>query len=332
MDGRGPGGGYRRDDRDDRGWDDRGRGRDDRRHGGGGGGGAYEFLDGRGPGGPQGDARRGGWGGDRGPGGGYGRGGYGGGGGYNHRGGGGGYGGGYGGGFGGGPQDERRREERRQLRLRLLKEKGDRIWGNTPSPSPDLELGPAAGPSNGGPAAGGVGDDPGAEERRRQEQEAEDARKAEAEAQQLAAFETFLEAHHQKLEADRERARREAENVEAGPELPSVARAAPGSYGKALLPGEGDAMAAFVQAGKRIPRRGEVGLTSEQISGYENLGYVMSGSRHSRMNAIRIRKENQVYTAEEKAALSMIDFEEKQKKEAKVMADMQKLVSKHLDS
>ena len=91
-------------------------------------------------------------------------------------------------------------------------------------------------------------------------------------------------------------------------------------------------MAAFVQAGKRIPRRGEVGLTSEQISGYENLGYVMSGSRHSRMNAIRIRKENQVYTAEEKAALSMIDFEEKQKKEAKVMADMQKLVSKHLDS
>ena len=151
-------------------------------------------------------------------------------------------------------------------------------------------------------------------------------------AQQLAAFETFLEAHHQKLEADRERARREAENVEAGPELPSVARAAPGSYGKALLPGEGDAMAAFVQAGKRIPRRGEVGLTSEQISGYENLGYVMSGSRHSRMNAIRIRKENQVYTAEEKAALSMIDFEEKQKKEAKVMADMQKLVSKHLDS
>ena len=58
----------------------------------------------------------------------------------------------------------------------------------------------------------------------------------------------------------------------------------------------------------------------------------MSGSRHSRMNAIRIRKENQVYTAEEKAALSMIDFEEKQKKEAKVMADMQKLVSKHLDS
>ena len=34
---------------------------------------------------------------------------------------------------------------------------------------------------------------------------------------------------------------------------------------------------------------------------FEDLGYVMSGSRHSRMNAIRIRKENQVYSAEEKA-------------------------------
>ena len=53
-------------------------------------------------------------------------------------------------------------------------------------------------------------------------------------------------------------------------------------------------MAAYVQSGKRIPRRGEVGLSAEQIAHFEDLGYVMSGSRHSRMNAIRIRKENQV--------------------------------------
>lgn len=53
-------------------------------------------------------------------------------------------------------------------------------------------------------------------------------------------------------------------------------------------------MAAFVQSGKRIPRRGEVGLTADEISSFEELGYIMSGSRHSRMNAIRIRKENQV--------------------------------------
>ena len=29
----------------------------------------------------------------------------------------------------------------------------------------------------------------------------------------------------------------------------------------------------------------------------------MSGSRHKRMNAVRIRKENQIYSAEEKRAL-----------------------------
>lgn len=70
-----------------------------------------------------------------------------------------------------------------------------------------------------------------------------------------------------------------------------------GNYGGALRPGEGAAIAAFVQSGKRIPRRGEVGLTADQISKFEDLGYVMSGSRHSRMNAIRIRKENQVMVA-----------------------------------
>ena len=68
-------------------------------------------------------------------------------------------------------------------------------------------------------------------------------------------------------------------------------------------------MAAYVQSGKRIPRRGEVGLSSDQISKFEDLGYVMSGSRHSRMNAVRIRKENQIYSAEEKAALAMFNFE-----------------------
>jgi len=66
---------------------------------------------------------------------------------------------------------------------------------------------------------------------------------------------------------------------------------------------------ATLQSGKRIPRRGEVGLTSDEIQKFEELGYVMSGSRHSRMNAVRIRKENQIYSAEEKAALAMFNFE-----------------------
>lgn len=39
-------------------------------------------------------------------------------------------------------------------------------------------------------------------------------------------------------------------------------------------------MAAYVAEGKRIPRRGEIGLTSEQIQSFEAVGYVMSGSRY----------------------------------------------------
>lgn len=46
------------------------------------------------------------------------------------------------------------------------------------------------------------------------------------------------------------------------------------------MPGEGAAMAEYVKAGKRIPRRGEIGLTSEEIASFESSGYVMSGSRY----------------------------------------------------
>uniref|UniRef100_A0A2P2JI26 NF-kappa-B-activating protein C-terminal domain-containing protein n=1 Tax=Rhizophora mucronata TaxID=61149 RepID=A0A2P2JI26_RHIMU len=102
------------------------------------------------------------------------------------------------------------------------------------------------------------------------------------------------------------------------------------SYGGALRPGEGDAIAQYVQQGKRIPRRGEVGLSAEEIQKFESLGYVMSGSRHQRMNAIRIRKENQVYSAEDKRALAAFNYEERAKREHKVMADLQRLVQRHI--
>jgi hypothetical protein len=81
------------------------------------------------------------------------------------------------------------------------------------------------------------------------------------------------------------------------------------SFGTALLPGEGAAMANYVKAGKRIPRRGEIGLTSNEITSFEDQGYVMSGSRHRRMEAVRIRKENQIYSADEKYVIrSLISF------------------------
>jgi len=100
--------------------------------------------------------------------------------------------------------------------------------------------------------------------------------------------------------------------------------------GKALLPGEGAAMAAYVAEGKRIPRRGEIGLTCEEISSYENVGYVMSGSRHRRMEAVRLRKENQIYSADEKRALAMFSREERQKRETKILGQFRQMVNKKL--
>lgn len=118
-------------------------------------------------------------------------------------------------------------------------------------------------------------------------------------------------------------------NVNIGPlplSIAEIEQTTAKDYGDALLPGEGEAMAKFVKEGKRIPRRGEIGLTSEEITNYEDAGYVMSGSRHRRMEAVRLRKENQVYSADEKRALAMYNREEKAKRENKVLADFRELV------
>lgn len=98
-------------------------------------------------------------------------------------------------------------------------------------------------------------------------------------------------------------------------------------FGRALLPGEGAAMASYVIDGKRIPRRGEIGLTSDEIETFESVGYVMSGSRHRRMEAVRIRKENQIYSADEKRALAMFSREERQKRENKILSQFKEMVS-----
>lgn len=98
-------------------------------------------------------------------------------------------------------------------------------------------------------------------------------------------------------------------------------------FGRALLPGEGAAMASYVLDGKRIPRRGEIGLTSDEIESFEKVGYVMSGSRHRRMEAVRIRKENQIYSADEKRALAMFSKEERTKRENKILSQFKEMIS-----
>ena len=68
------------------------------------------------------------------------------------------------------------------------------------------------------------------------------------------------------------------------------------------------------------------GLSIDEIDRFEKSGYVMSGSRHARMNAVRIRKENQVYSAEEQRALALLTMEENQQKEAQLMEDFRTML------
>lgn len=120
---------------------------------------------------------------------------------------------------------------------------------------------------------------------------------------------------------------REGEEGSVGPWPRAGPALGPRDFGRALLPGEGAAMAAYVAEGKRIPRRGEIGLTSDEIASYEAVGYVMSGSRHRRMEAVRIRKENQIYSADEKRALAAFSKEERQKRENAILAQFRDVVS-----
>jgi len=120
------------------------------------------------------------------------------------------------------------------------------------------------------------------------------------------------------------------EDEGVGPSLPAKVQLTYKEMGAALLPGEGSAMAAFVADGKRIPRRGEIGLTSDEITSYEDDGWVMSGSRHRRMEAVRLRKENQIYSADEKRALAMFSKEERQKRENKILGQFREMVQDKL--
>ena len=48
---------------------------------------------------------------------------------------------------------------------------------------------------------------------------------------------------------------------------------------RGLRPGEAAKMAAYAAEGKRIPRRGEIGVSGDDIVNFEKMGFVMSGSR-----------------------------------------------------
>ncbi|XP_041350631.1 NKAP-like protein [Gigantopelta aegis] len=122
----------------------------------------------------------------------------------------------------------------------------------------------------------------------------------------------------------------ETDVVGPQPFVPTASGSDKLDYGRALLPGEGAAMAAYIADGKRIPRRGEIGLTCEEIESFEHVGYVMSGSRHRRMEAVRLRKENQIYSADEKRALANFNHEERAKRESKILSQFREMVHKRI--
>eukprot|EP01065_Artemidia_motanka_P043345 TRINITY_DN5994_c0_g1_i1.p1 TRINITY_DN5994_c0_g1~~TRINITY_DN5994_c0_g1_i1.p1 ORF type:complete len:481 (+),score=168.46 TRINITY_DN5994_c0_g1_i1:40-1482(+) len=117
------------------------------------------------------------------------------------------------------------------------------------------------------------------------------------------------------------------DDVDVGPMPVDAGIAAVHSYGTNLLPGEGSAMARYVQDNKRIPRRGEIGMTAEEIESFESMGWEMSGSRHKRMNAVRERKEGQVIGAEGQRALAVLAKEERLQKESKVLQNLRNILS-----
>jgi hypothetical protein len=94
-----------------------------------------------------------------------------------------------------------------------------------------------------------------------------------------------------------------------------------------MRPGEGEAMEIYASNGMRIPRRGEIGLDTARIETLEDAGYVMSGARHKKMNAMRLRKENQVINAEEKRAILNLQREEKIKREGMIVSQFRELMN-----
>jgi hypothetical protein len=91
---------------------------------------------------------------------------------------------------------------------------------------------------------------------------------------------------------------------------------------KDMLPGEAEAMAAYAASGQRIPRRGEIGIDASRIEEFEASGFVMSGNRHKKMTAVRLKKENQVISAEEKRAILNLQKEERMKKEGAIISQV----------
>ncbi|CBY13030.1 unnamed protein product [Oikopleura dioica] len=119
------------------------------------------------------------------------------------------------------------------------------------------------------------------------------------------------------------------ESFSIGPELPEAIKAAfeTNMTTKNAKAGEGVQLAEIIEEQSRIPRRGEVGHSEADIDHYENAGYIMSGNRHRRMEAVRLKKESQIYSVEEKRALQIYTRQERENKETAVIQQFKDMVN-----
>eukprot|EP01134_Creolimax_fragrantissima_P005751 CFRG5751T1 len=255
------------------------------------------------------------------------------------------YGGGWGGGGrrgGGGQNDymsEAIREERRLKRSRLCEKYVSGVWARSPSPPAWAKRDMRKQKEEGGGRKEKIEIGKlkaaviAAEVAKKLSKKDENDKKSESESGSNSASESEHSADEEEwIEASDEDSSKPKGDEIIGPvmaEKGSQVRLKAG-YDKHMLAGEADAMAAFIDEGMRIPRRGEIGLRSDEITAFEAEGYVMSGSRHRRMEAVRLRKENQVYTADERRALAMFNYEEKKKKENALLTEFRSQVNSKL--
>lgn len=118
------------------------------------------------------------------------------------------------------------------------------------------------------------------------------------------------------------------EDILIGPMPPETMELKISDARSKLLPGEGEAMARYLVEGKRIPRRGEIGLDSDQIKNLEDAGWVLSGSRHKTMERVRLRKTGVLENAKDRLTLAMFNKEERSKREIKILNQFKDMIKR----
>lgn len=83
----------------------------------------------------------------------------------------------------------------------------------------------------------------------------------------------------------------------------------------------------FFKDGKRIPLRGQEGMSVDQILAFERAGYKMSGYNKRQTEATYMKAERKVYTQEEKRMLEKHSLDDRKQKEKDKMEQFKNLAA-----